>query len=128
MRGAKRKPPLHDEERFVFEGPGGYKTYPRSGWKMGHAYLTNERLIIFHPSGYIMFQTALSDIVDFTLASGKTFFSQRDVAKVEYLKDGGKKYVVWITIDGFASWKQKIETANEMPETGEPAVEELAGD
>lgn len=101
------------------EGPGGYKTYPRTGWKMGHAYLTNERLFIFHPSGYVMFQIALGDIVDFASASGKSLPSQRDVAKVEYLKDGGKKCVVWITMDGFTSWKRKIETANEMPKAGD---------
>ncbi|GFP24314.1 hypothetical protein HKBW3S09_01781, partial [Candidatus Hakubella thermalkaliphila] len=65
MRKVK-EPPLTQDEEIILREQGGYVGNLRSGWKLGHLYLTNKRLFLFQPAG-IIFETPLSNITNVTI-------------------------------------------------------------
>lgn len=103
------EPRLANDEQIILHSQGGYKGNLRSGWKLGHFYLTNQRLV-FATATSIKFETALGNI------KGSKLEKQRYVA-------GGMKDVIaiqcrssvnqrlskaWLIMPNLNMWRQKI--------------------
>ncbi len=74
---------LDKGEQTLLASPGLFKDRLRSGWKPGHFYLTNKRLVCFSPPR-IRFQTQLNDIVSLSLEKRAVILRTKEVILLTY--------------------------------------------
>ena len=74
---------LDKGEQTLLASPGLFKERLRSGWKPGHFYLTDKRLVCFSPPR-IRFQTQLNDIVSLSLEKRAVILRTKEVILLAY--------------------------------------------
>ncbi len=74
---------LDKGEQTLLASPGLLKERLRSGWKPGHYYLTNRRLVFFSPPR-IRFQARLNDIVALSVEKRAVILRTKEVILVAY--------------------------------------------
>jgi len=74
---------LDKGEETLLASPGLFKERLRSGWKPGHFYLTNRRLVFFSPPR-IRFQARLDDIVALSVEKRAVILRSKEVILLAY--------------------------------------------
>jgi len=104
----KKKLSLLANEEIISEAPGFCKNNPRSGWKPGHLYLTDARLLIWQPAG-IIFETPLESIRGISIQQRGFILRSRDALCISYENEKGRGAgQVWIMVGGAETWKSRI--------------------
>lgn len=132
------EPPLAGDEQIILRSQGGYRDNIRSGWKLGHLFLTNQRLIFSVPTG-IVFETPLSDIQTIEVerqryAAGR----EKDVIALGYQHSTTRKTSkAWIIMRDLEVWRQKLyemtlleidqETVDRVMQELDPQTREIVG-
>jgi len=99
---------LLTNEEIVSEAPGFCKDNLRSGWKPGHLYLTNARLLIWQPAR-IIFQTSLENIKGISIQQRGLILRNKDALCISYKNQSGEGVAqAWIMVKDVERWKNKI--------------------
>jgi HSP20 family molecular chaperone IbpA len=103
------QPALAGDERIVLRSQGGYRDNPRSAWKLGHLYLTTERLIFSVPTR-IPFQVALTDIEGIGVEQARFVLGRwKDVIAIGYRHPTlPKTSNAWIIMRDLEVWRKKL--------------------
>jgi len=103
------QPALAGDEHIVLRSQGGYKDNPRSAWKLGHFYLTTERLIFSVPTG-IPFQVALTDIEGIGVEQARFVLGRwKDVIAIRHRHPMlPKASYAWIIMRDLELWRKKL--------------------
>ncbi len=130
-----KKPPLTEGEQVILCEQGGYLSNLRTGWKLGHHYLTNKRLF-FSQAMRIVFETPLVCITDVTAEERAFAFRRKNVICISYRRpkvEGISK--ARIIMGNLETWRKKIhemvappideETVNEVAEELDPVSQEI---
>ncbi|MDI6892511.1 MAG: Hsp20/alpha crystallin family protein [Actinomycetota bacterium] len=134
MRKSK-KPPLTEGEQIVLCEQGGYLSNLRTGWKLGHHYLTNKRLF-FSQAMRIVFETPLVCITDVTAEERAFAFRRKNVICISYRRPNvegiSKARIIMANLE---TWRKKIyeiiappinkETVNGVAEELDPISQEI---
>lgn len=110
MRGTRRplEPRLAGNEQIILHSQGGFKDNLRSGWKLGHFYLTDRRLFFFVPMR-ILFETPLSKIVEIRLEKQRYVAGRvKDVIALGYRDGMLRTSKVWIIMPDLEVWRKKL--------------------
>ncbi|MCG2675931.1 hypothetical protein L6304_01925, partial [bacterium] len=100
-------PPLKEGEELILYSQGGYKNNLRSGWRLGHFYLTDERLLFYQPIG-IIFQTTFDRIGEVKTEKQNYAFGKKDVISLTYEGIQGKIGKAWIIMADFETWRKRL--------------------
>lgn len=96
------------DEQVVLESTGGFKDSVRPVWKLGHLYLTNQRLFLLVPTG-ILFETSLSDVTKVTVEKQRYIAGRiKDTIAITRKTFGGRVAQVWIITPGLETWRRNI--------------------
>ncbi len=119
-----KQPNFAQDEEIVLYSQGGFKHPFGSGWKLGHHYLTNKRLLFFQPSG-IVYETPLSNIVNVTVEKQKYVLGKtKEVICLIYRQARSTRQVsVWIIMGDLETWRKKL---SEMILIEEKDVDKIA--
>jgi len=99
---------LLTNEAIISEAPGFYKDNLRSGWKPGHLYLTNARLLIWQPAR-IIFQMPLENIKGISIQQRGFILGKKDALCISYKNQSGEGVAqAWIMVKDVERWKNKI--------------------
>ena len=104
-----REPTFDPGEEIVLYSQGGFKNPMTSGWKLGHHYLTNRRLLFFQPSG-IVYETPLENIINVTVEKQRFVLGRtKEVITLSYRhKKDGRKVTTWIIMGDLETWRKKL--------------------
>ena len=114
----EKKLPLLTNEEIISEAPGFCKDNLRSGWKPGHLYLTNTRLLLWQPAG-IIFQMPLENIKAISIQQRGFILRSKDALCISYLssvasakegknQNGQGVAQAWVMVKDVETWKKKI--------------------
>ena len=106
----KVSPPifLDKGEKTLLTSSGLFKDRLRSGWKPGHFYLTNKRLVCFSPPR-IKFQTQLDDIINLSVQKKALILKSSNVLVISYREgDKSRPLEVWIALKDLQTWARRI--------------------
>jgi len=118
-----REPNFAQDEEIVLYSQGGFKNPMTSGWKLGHHYLTNKRLLFFQPSGTV-YETPLDSIISVTVEKQKFVLARKHVICLTYRHvRTGRPVRVWIVMGALGTWSKKL---SEMVVIDEEAVDKVA--
>ncbi|MDO8885538.1 Hsp20/alpha crystallin family protein [Candidatus Oleimmundimicrobium sp.] len=130
-----RKPPLTEGEQVILCEQGGYLSNLRTGWKLGHHYLTNKRLF-FSQAMRVVFETPLACITDVTAEERAFVLGRKNVICISYRRpkvEGTSK--ARIIMASLETWRKKIyemivppineETVNEVTEELDSVDQEI---
>ncbi len=123
-------PELTENEGTLLYSQGGYCDHFRSGWKLGHHYLINKRLLFFQPSR-IAFETFLSNITAITVERQKFVLATKNTIGITYTHPQVLRQLkAWIIMGDLETWRRKIyeltqlvideETINKIAERLDP--------
>lgn len=102
------KPELAKDEEIILYSQGGYRNHQRSGWRLGHHYLTNKRLFFFYPGG-LAFETALDSITDIRVEKQKFILRTKDTICISYHHPNTERISkAWIIMADLEVWRRKI--------------------
>ena len=108
MRGIESYPFLEREEEVFLSNQGLFKERLRSGWKPGHFYLTNKRLVCFSPPK-IKFQIRLDDIVSVSVQKVAVILKSAHVLVISYkVDDKGRPLEVWMVLKDLQTWARRV--------------------
>ena len=108
MRGIEPFPFLESEEEVFLSNQGLFKERLRSGWKPGHFYLTNKRLVCFSPPK-IKFQIQLDDIVNLSVQKVAVILKSAHVLVISYkVDDKGRPLEVWMVLKDLQTWARRV--------------------
>lgn len=108
MRGIESFPFLESEEEVFLSNQGLFKERLRSGWKPGHFYLTNKRLVCFSPPK-IKFQIRLDDIVSVSVQKVAVILKSAHVLVISYkVDDKGRPLEVWMVLKDLQTWARRV--------------------
>lgn len=108
MRGIESYPFLEREEEVFLSNQGLFKERLRSGWKPGHFYLTNKRLVCFSPPK-IKFQIQLDDIVNLSVQKVAVILKSAHVLMISYkIDDKGRPLEVWMVLKDLQTWARRL--------------------
>ena len=111
MRGTRRhlESRLADDEQIILHSQGGYRNNIRSGWKLGHFYLTNRRLLFFVPSR-IIFETPLSNIREIGIEKQRYIAGRiKDTIAIQYQSPITRRpSKAWIIMHDLESWRKEL--------------------
>jgi len=103
-----KEPPLTQDEEIILREQGGYVGNLRSGWKLGHLYLTNKRLFLFQPAG-IIFETPVSNITNVTIEERNFVFRRKNTICISYKQmETERTSKAWIIMANLETWRKKI--------------------
>lgn len=123
----KNKPHFNNNEEVVLTSPGFYKSNLRSGWKPGHVYLTNRRLIFWQQSKYL-FQIFLDSIKGIAVQQIVVVLKKADTLCLSYKSLTGQgNSKVWIFIKELEKLKSKI-FEQSMLNADQVAIEKIAAE
>jgi len=118
-----REPSFAQDEEIVLYSQGGFKHPFGSGWKLGHHYLTNKRLLFFQPSGTV-YETPLCNITNVAVEKHKFVLATKDVICLTYRHvRTGRPVKVWIVMGDLGTWRKKL---SELILIDEQAVDKVA--
>lgn len=119
-----REPIFDPGEEIVLYSQGGFKNPMTSGWKLGHHYLTNRRLLFFQPSG-IVYETPLENIINVMVEKQRFVLGRtKEVISLSYRhKKNGRRISAWIIMGDLETWRKKL---SEMILIDERAVDKVA--
>jgi len=118
--------PSKEGEEIILSGQGAYKYNLRSGWRLGHFYLTTKRLL-FSKAINVVFEVPLELITAVTLEKQGFVFRQRKVICLLYKSvRTGKVSKAWIIMAGLESWRKKIYEMTQMI-IDEETINRIAG-
>jgi hypothetical protein len=102
-------PRLAGDEQIILHSQGGYKDNTRSAWKLGHFYLTTERLIFFVPAG-VVFEAALGDIKTIVVEKARYAAGrEKDVIAIGYQRPTAPRASkAWIIMRDLEVWREKL--------------------
>jgi len=104
----EKKLALLTNEEIISESPGFCKDNLRSGWKPGHLYLTNTRLLLWQPAR-IIFQTSLENIKGISIQQRGFILRNKDALCISYKNQSGEGVAqAWIMVKDVERWKNKI--------------------
>ncbi|MDI6814799.1 MAG: hypothetical protein QMC90_01765 [Dehalococcoidales bacterium] len=93
-----------------------------SGWKLGHHYLTNKRLLFFQSSGTV-YETPLSNIISITLEKKKYVLGRtKEVICLSY-DNRGRTVRIWLIMGDLETWRKRL---SELILLDEKAVDKVA--
>lgn len=137
-RSGRILPPLKSDEQIILRSQGGYKNNVRPIWKLGHLFLTNQRLIFSVPTG-IVWETPLSSITSVEIehqpyVAGR----EKDCIVIGHenpaLQRGPR---AWIILRDLEVWRQKLyemtlleidqETVDRVMQELDPQSREIVG-
>jgi hypothetical protein len=103
------QPRLTGDEHIVLYSQGGYKDNPRSAWKLGHFYLTSERLIFLVLAG-VVFEAALGDIKTIVVEKARYAAGrEKDVIAIGYQRPTAPRaWKAWIIMRDLEVWRKKL--------------------
>ncbi|NQS88671.1 Hsp20/alpha crystallin family protein [Patescibacteria group bacterium] len=108
MKNLNSPPFLNKNEEVLLFNSGLFKENLRSGWKPGHFYLTNRRLLFSQPPG-ISFQTLLDDITNLTIERKAVILRSKNILVVTYGRTEREKVLkAWIAVNNIENWKKRI--------------------
>jgi len=115
---------LVDGEKNILSETGGYVDNPRSGWKLGHFYLTDQRLVFSQRSLPIL-DLPCSSVISVVLEKKHFVLGQKKVICILYRNVNSGISRAWMVVNHLEAWKRKI---YEMvsPVIKEEAVDEIA--
>jgi len=108
-RSSRSQPPVAGDEQISLQSQGGYKNSVRPIWKLGHFYLTNQRLIFSVPTG-IVFETPLGNIEVIGIEK-RTYVAgrERDVIAIGYQDPTNRRASkAWIIMRDLEVWREKL--------------------
>lgn len=118
----RREPRFAQDEQIVLYSQGGFKNPMTSGWKLGHHYLTNKRLLFFQPSGTV-YETPLDNIISVNVEMHKFVLARKHVICLTYRhRRTGRPVRVWIAMGALGTWRKKL---SEMVMVDEGAVDKV---
>lgn len=119
-----REPSFDHDEEIILYSQGGFKNPMTSGWKLGHHYLTNKRLLFFQPSG-IVYETPLGNMINVTVEKQRFVLGRtKEVISLTYRQARtGRKVTEWIIMGDLETWRKKL---SEMVLIDERAVDRVA--
>lgn len=101
-------PQLDPDEEVILYTQGGYVNNLRSGWRLGHFYLTDKRIIFFQPVG-IIFQTSFSNIDGISVEKRRYAFREKDVLCISYkVENIDRTLKAWIIMADVEEWKNRL--------------------
>lgn len=104
----KNKPELKADEEVILTNPGFYKDNSRSGWKPGHLYLTNARLLLWQPAR-IIFQTTLENIKGISVQQRGFILRSKDALCISYKHPNNAGFSqAWFMTKDVEKWKDRI--------------------
>jgi len=108
-RSSRSQPPVAGDEQIILQSQGGYKNSVRPIWKLGHFYLTNQRLIFSVPAG-ILFQVALTDIESIDVEQARFALGKwKDVITIGYRHPTTRRASeAWIIMRDLEVWRKKL--------------------
>jgi len=103
------EPRLAGDEQIILRSQGGYKDNPRSAWKLGHFYLTSQRLIFLVAAGS-PFQVALTDIESIDVGQARFALGRwKDVITIGYRHPTTRAVSkVQIIVRDLEVWRKKL--------------------
>lgn len=118
-----KQPIFAQDEEIILYSQGGFKNPMTSGWKLGHHYLTNQRLLFFQPTG-MTFEIPISRIFNITVERHKFVLKAKEVICLSYHHArNGRTSKLWIIMNNLEAWRRKI---REMTVIDKEAVERVA--
>lgn len=103
-----RAPFLDKGEEVLLSRQGLYKESLRSGWKPGHFYLTNQRILFYQPPR-ITFQTPFSNITGITEEKKAVILRTKAVISLSYRPPGRDEIrKAWMAIGDLETWRKRI--------------------
>ena len=120
-----QQPLITAGEKTILYSQGGYKVHPRSGWKLGHHYLTNKRLYFSQSMG-IMFETPLSNIRTMIVERAKFVLGRKNVLCLSYMSPKtGAASQAWLIVNDIERWRRKIDEMT-APVIDEETIDRIA--
>jgi HSP20 family molecular chaperone IbpA len=103
------EPRLAGDEQIILRSQGGYKDNLRSAWKLGHFYLTSERLMFSVPAG-VVFEALLSDMKAIAVEKARYVAGrEKDVIVIGYQHPTlPKTSNAWIIMRDLELWRKKL--------------------
>ena len=103
------QPRLAGDEHIVLYSQGGYRDNPRSAWKLGHFYLTSERLIFLVLAG-VVFEAPLSDMKTIAVEQARFALGKwKDVIAIAYRRPTTRAASkVQIIMRDLEVWRKKL--------------------
>lgn len=121
-------PQLEPDEEVILYTQGGYVNNLRSGWRLGHFYLTDKRLIFFQPVG-IIFQTQFSNINNVAVEKRRYAFREKDVLCISYQHENiDRPLKVWIIMADIEEWKKKLLQKTDLVTITGETIDEIANE
>ncbi|MFQ5827396.1 MAG: hypothetical protein ACE5IA_08580, partial [Dehalococcoidia bacterium] len=102
-------PGLAADEQVILRSQGGYKDNVRPIWKLGTFYLTNQRLLLFVPTG-ILFETPLSNIQEVRVEEQRYIAGRmKEAIAIGYRNSANQRHSkAWLVMPDLETWRQKI--------------------
>ncbi|MBU4445762.1 hypothetical protein KJ656_11875 [bacterium] len=127
VKGIRKEPLLLNDEEIVIKSSGFYKSNLRSGWKPGHVYLTNRRLIFWQQSKYL-FQIFLDSIKGIAVQQIVVVLKKADTLCLSYKSLTGQgNSRVWVFTKDLEKLKSKI-FEQSMLNADQVAIEKIASE
>lgn len=105
-------PGLYDGERIILQAQGGYCFGLRTGWKVAHCFLTNQRFLICW-GRITRFEISLADIQALTIENHYYVLRIRKTICLAYRNaNSSKKSKIRFIVNDFENWKGKIHQAS----------------
>lgn len=119
-----REPTFAPDEEIILYSQGGFKNPMTSGWKLGHHYLTNKRLLFFQPSGTV-YETPLGNIINVSVEKQKYVLGKtKEVLCLSYRHPRTRRTIrVWVIMGALETWRKKL---SELILIDERAVDKVA--
>ncbi|MFQ5886463.1 MAG: hypothetical protein ACE5II_04425, partial [Anaerolineae bacterium] len=108
-RSSRILPPLAGDEHIILRSQGGYKNNIRPIWKLGHLFLTNQRLIFSVPTG-IVWETPLTSITSIEMEDQRYVAGREKASIVIGYENPAMQRVpkAWIIMRDLEVWRQKL--------------------
>ncbi len=137
-RSSRILPPLAGDEHIILRSQGGYKNNIRPIWKLGHLFLTNQRLIFSVPTG-IVWEAPLSSITSIETERQRYIAGrEKDCIVVGYEKPALQRVPkASVIMRDLEVWRQKLfemtlleidqETVDRVMQELDPQSREIVG-
>jgi len=98
-------------EKVLLKRNGACSPSKTGPWKPGSLWLTNRRFLFFQPYPDVIFQAALSDVVDVGVGMGRYVLGIRK--RMLYLLKQSERDTIsaWFAVDNPAQWEDELRKA-----------------
>jgi len=95
-------------EEVILTQQGYFKEVLRSGWKPGHLFLTNRRLLLAQPTR-VLFEIPLTDITGIAIEERRFILRTQGVLRITVKRPTQRDgWTAWVMVSDIEAWKKRI--------------------